>query len=185
MSSLAFEKDLNWMEKSKMRKNQFTPIVVFAIIIALVATVIVVTGTQASSTAPDRPDWQEKNTIQNMFENYVAWSEYTTGLDKELEEDNAPHTDLLGEAYSVSQEFIQHIIEQGWPSGSCAQDFYILLTDDVGYWSDVYIALYYNLTTLTGEPVDVDFLVQQGELFSEYYWTQDGISDKCWNKLDV
>jgi len=163
--------------------------IAIALIVALslaIGTLLLVQSTiyaASGSTAADRPDWQDKNTIQNMYENYIDWVEYTDGLDTDFFEGNGDPA-FMGEAFSVTAELLMHYDEQGWPSGDCAQDFLVFYRGSLDQYMHFYGAWYYNMTTSLGEPIDIEHIAEQYEMYEEYY-SEDGISAKCWNKLDA
>ena len=182
-----FEEDINWIERNKVNhSSRITPIVVIAIALALVASLFVVTDSFAAdgSTALDRPDWQRNNNVQNIYENIQAWSDYTGDIDAEFfdTDDTNYATQLVGEAYSVSMEFLIHL-DQFAPSGNCAFDFWYAGQRQAQVWANLYGALYYNLTAEVGEPIDWEPLFETANDTSEY--AVNLISEKCWNKLDT
>jgi hypothetical protein len=139
-----------------------------------------------TSTADARPNWQTKNTIQNMFENYMGWVEYTDAIEADLVDADIPLArDLTGELFSVTAELLKHFENSAYPTSQCAQDFYFLYTGALSQYMHFYGAWYYNFTTMTGEPIDTIHIAQEYGSFAEYYFTQDGISPECWAKLDT
>lgn len=191
----SFEQDINWMDRSKAvaqpSRLQF-PLRVLLIAcfvsgLMLAATLTVQAGTEFGTTASDRPDYQNKNTIQNMWENYDAWLEYTNGIDHDMTEatDIQDYADLSGEAYSATHELMAHMNDQAYPSGACAQDFWFLFYNGLQHWANAYGATYYNTSTNVGQPIDIDNIINEQEMFTEYYSQEGTISNKCWAKLDI
>jgi len=190
----SFEQDINWMDRAKVAQPSRFQFPLRLLLIAcfvsglmLAASLTVQAGTEFGSTAGDRPNWQSPNSIQNMAENWNVWSEYTNGIEHDMTEasDRQDFADLSGEAYSVTHELIAHMNDQAYPSGSCAQNFYYMWSTGLQHWANLYGALYYNATTMVGEPIDTDNIANEYGFFEEYYFTGDGVPDKCWNKLDT
>jgi len=189
----SFEQDVNWMQPAKVaRPSRFQfPLRVLLIAcfvsgLLLATTLTVQAGTESGTTASDRPNWQTKNTIQNMFENYVEWVEYTDAIEDELAGASltlAP--DLYGELFSVTAELLKHFENSAYPTSECARNFYYVYTRGLGYYMHIYGAWYYNTTSLTGEPIDTKHIAQEYTTFSEFYFTGEGLSAECWSKLDT
>jgi len=156
------------------------------VVCALILTLAWPSSGETGRTEADRPEWQGPNTIQNMFENHNAWAEYTGIIDDEILDTNDPQlfANLVGENLSVTAELLQHYNEQAYPIGSCAQDFFYFWTTDLQYWERFYAAHYYNSTSDTGEPIDTAHIAKQYDIFTEFA-LQEGLDDKCWNKLDT
>lgn len=142
-------------------------------------------ATDRNGTAEDRPDWQRNNSAQNVFENHMAWLDYTNDIDAEfVETDDRDYAiELLGEAFSLSAEYMIHL-DAFYPSAKCANEFWHMSHAIVSEYAFVYGAMYYNLTAEVGEPIDVEALFEEVDVVQNYY-TEYGISQKCWNKLDA
>lgn len=198
-SNTPFAKDYIFMKgtppMTTRQENLGKALAVVTLIIILLGVGLAVT-TQAvdaalqGGTSDIRPVWQDKNTIQNQYENYTDWVAYTDAINEEMVEASDPgqRAELIGEALSVTAELLQHFESQTYPNGSCAQDFFWLHVTDMNYWVRFYSAWYLNTTTTVGEPIDTNHIVSEYGEWAEFAWntTKDGtITKKCWNRLDT
>lgn len=161
-------------------------VVVAAIILCgvlLALTTEIVGAAERGSTAADRPDWQEPNTLQNIYENHAAWADYTDAIDSELlEADFDLAIDLAGESFSVTMEFLQVVDEITITGSQCKEALWFASMSMGESAALIYASMYFNWTTSVGEPIDTDPLFEAYEFTQNY--TISEIPDKCWNKLD-
>ena len=209
-SSTPFGKDILFMKGQDMTRSadKFVKyLTVVTLIIVLIGVGLAMTTGTASAAmqtsaddrpilgppAPnDRPIWQDGNSPQNMYENYLAWTTYTNTLDAEVFASENPDQarDLLGEAYSVTAELALHYETQPYPTSGCGRDHFWLWTTDINWFLRFYGALYYNTTADVGEPIDQDSIINGYGIWVEFAYDRDfksgetALSKKCWNKLD-
>jgi len=171
---------------SSMRNSSRLTGLLLAFLITIISTISVFAA-EYGSTAADRPNWQAPNTIQNMWENYTDWVEYTNEIDDEFinANDGILMADLAGEGFSVSAELFQHMENGNYPTGNCGQQFYSMYTRLLVNYTIIYSGLYYNLTTNVGEPIDIDFWLEYVGEWQTYFTEDGGIPEKCWNRLDT
>ena len=134
-----------------------------------------------------QPDYQSGNTIQNMYENYIDWKNYTDALDAiwladDYDGDREYSAELMGEALSASLNLITHYEENAYPTGTCAQDFYYHFNDMLGWYTLFYASAYHTLTAGVGETTDISFFLDEAAFAED--WFAENISEKCLNKID-
>ena len=187
MTHRSFEKDINWMERNK-RDMQSNPLPRLFAIVVIVIGILAAGSTAVVNAASDQPDYQNGNSIQNMFENYIAWKDYTDELDAVwLDEENPvdrPYmAELIGEAFSASASLLIHYENNAYPTGACAQDFYYHFNDIVTWYTLFYGSAYHTLTANVGEPIEFSTFLEEAGQAEE--WMLQNVSAKCWAKLDT
>ena len=154
------------------------------ILIALSLVIAVQTGVFA---AGDQPDYQRNTSVQNIWENHLAWLDYTGDLDAEIQEaeDLDYAIQLIGEALSASLNYQAHL--NGFvPEANCAWDFWYMTERISAEWTQFYAAMYFQSTATVGGAVDLtpiyEHAIATQEHFGEFSnWTEA----KCINKLDI
>ena len=151
---------------------------------AIIAFILILTMAVPAMAQSDQPDYQLKPTVQNLFDNHVAWSDYTDELDNEMfDGDNDLTVDLIGESLSATLNYIQFINEQPLPSNNCQWDLWLAVEAIAADYAHMYSAMYFQLTASVGEPTDWEYWIENATSNEEY---QIGsVPAKCWNKLDA
>ena len=145
-------------------------------------------GSSVSLAQSDYPDWQSPLTIQNIWENYQSWKDYTDQLDNEgLLADPLPDTalliDLVGESFAITVDYLQFMDEQPFPTGECAQEFWYNLYTIPQQYALAYASFYHNFTADVGLSTDPIHWIDRAVDETDYYTTQ--MSNRCLNKLDT
>lgn len=155
------------------------------ILIALSLVIAIQTGVFA---AGDQPDYQHNNNIQNIWENHLAWLDYTNDIDTEIADEatTAERTmDLYGEALSASLNYMTHL--NGFsPEANCAWDFWYMTSRVTQEWTNFYAASFHFLAADVGQPANIEAILQNAIDTQLYFgevlnWTEA----KCINKLDI
>ena len=187
---MAFEKDINWIERSKTLRpyrDGSTLLIMGAAMLLTLILIVVLSVATAQASDDERPDWQNQNTPQKLYENFMAWKNYTDELDAAGVLAEEPSVDELilntGEAYAISMDFIQHINSNAFPTGSCAIDFFLNFEDIVQNYANFYGGLHYQLTAMDTMAMDPFFWLDEAAMAEE--WMVQSTSAKCWNKLDA
>ena len=147
-------------------------------------SLLVLTLASSSLAADGQPEYQQKATVQNIFENHVAYMNYTGTIDDEYieSEDFDLTVDLVGEAYSASLNYLQFLNGQT-PKNACQWDFWLMSESIVSEYAHMYGSMYFQLTAQVGEAVDFEFWVDHA--FANQDISLEMSDQKCWNKLDA
>jgi len=110
----------------------------------------------------------------------MLWVEDTHLIGVEAKEaDRTDVANLAGEAFSFSTEFLIFFSNQAYPAAGCDQTMYWAAINHVTNWSIIYAGIYYNLTTFVGEPVGIQSLTDDANLFEEFTFNQNEIFIDC------
>jgi len=148
---------------------------------------LLVAGQSSVASAQDVPDWQTNTTIQNIYENHIAWTEYTNELDDEFFEtdDRELGADLIGEALGVTIDYLNHL-DGFFPETNCAREMWLATNNITKAGLAMYSAMYIMLTDDVGSALTEDLLDWTFENFDgTVEYSIEAIPDKCFNKLDV
>jgi hypothetical protein len=179
------------------QENFVARVVVFAALIAFVAVIFA----QKTTDADHGPVWQEPNTIQNIYENRIAWQEYTDANDETMVAaldagDRTYAAELAGDSLSVTMSFIQNTNRATLGStrktvlSRLATAAIVECNDVMWYANEVigegyamfYAGFYYNLTSNVGDPIELDWLHEKTREGVDY--SLDAIPNRCFREID-
>ena len=126
------------------------------------------------------------NSPQRIFENQQLWLNYTTDAINEAAEatDRTLKTELYGHVLETTLGFMVAMEEAGYPSEPCTQEFYNTVKLVTQKYINTFSAVYYNLSSTVGHPVDAEVLFSALVEVEDWAYGEDNIPDNCWNKLD-
>ena len=168
-------------------KNRLSLLIVLIAVLLIAGSTHVLGTHEPGGTHADRPIYQKWNSVQNIFENQQAWTEYTNDLDNEWlnATDAAELTNAVGENFSVTMEMLNYMDTAGAPKQECAGQFWLAVYTVTKSYAVLYGSMYYNMTADVGEPINAETafaVVQQDE---EFWYSLKGIDQKCWDRVDV